>query len=102
MYSLSVQSSDWNRAFTDRLGQTTELGRTAADKETGQEEGSAAMDCVIFCKVTCFMGGTEEEEEDEEEEEEEEEEEGEEEEVGKEESGDEGGVMSGKEVQLQL
>ena len=92
MYSLSVQSSDRNRAFTDCLGQTIELGSTVADKMTGQEEGSAAMASVIFSEVTCFMGATQEEEDKEEEEEEEE----------KQEAGDDGGVTSGQEVQLQL
>jgi len=106
MYSLSVQSSDRNRAFTDCLGQTIELGSTVADKMTGQEEGSAAMACVISCEVTCFMGATEEEEEEEGEEKEEQKEEEEEEEeegkMGEEETGDDGGVTSGREMQLQL
>lgn len=107
MYSLSVQSSDRNRAFTDCLGQTTELGSTVADKMTGQDEGSAAMACVISCEVTCSMGATEEEEEEkegEEEEEQKEEEEEEEEEgnLGEEETRDDGGVTSGREMQLQL
>jgi hypothetical protein len=91
MYCLVVHGSDRNTAVTDSSGQTAESGSTAADKVTGQVEGRAAIASAMCCAVTCSMGTAVDEEE--------EEEEGEE---GEAETGDDGGVTSGREVQLQV